>query len=65
MTGQLNHVTNNSRPSNALNDNDEPGLQQVLVEQAHQYWLNQKRLLKLKQAKLKYKSKFRRISVSY
>ena len=64
MTGQLNSVTNNSRPSNALSYDDEPDLQQILVEEACQCWLNQKRLLKLKQPKLKYKPKFTRISVA-
>ena len=42
MIGQLNQVTNNSRPSNELSDDDEPDLQQVLIEEAHQHWLNQK-----------------------
>ena len=64
MTGQLNQLTNNLRPSNEISDDDEPGLQQVLIEKAHQRWLNQKRLLKLKQAKLRYKPKLRKISVS-
>ena len=64
MTGQLNQVTNNSRPRNVLSDDDEPDLQQILVEEACQRWLNQKRLLKLKQVKLKYKPKIRNISVS-
>ena len=36
MTGQLNQVTKNSRPSNELSDDDEPDLQQVLIEEAHQ-----------------------------
>ena len=49
MTGQLNQVTNNSRPSN---------------EEACQRRLNRKRLIKLKQTKLKYEPKFRKISVS-
>ena len=57
-------MTNNSRPSKALSDDDEPDLQQILVEEAYQHQLNQKRLLKLKQAKLKYKPKFRKFSVS-
>ena len=52
MTGQLNQLTNNSRPSNELSDDDEPDLQQILIEEARQRWLNQKSLLKLKQAKL-------------
>ena len=64
MAGQLNQVTNNSRPSNALSDDDEPDLQQILIEEAYQRRLNRKRLLKLKQTKLKYKPKFRKISVS-
>ena len=64
MTCQLNQVSNNSRSSNALSDDDEPDLQQTLIEEAHQRWLNQKRLLKLKQAKLRYKPKLRKISVS-
>ena len=64
MTGQLNQVTNNSRKSNELSDDDEPDLQQVLIEEACQRRLNQKSLLKMKQAKLKYKPKFRKISVS-
>ena len=37
MTGQLNQVINNSRPSNALRDDNEPDLQQVLVEEACQH----------------------------
>ena len=41
MTGQLNRVTNNSRPSNALSDDDELDLQQFLIGEAHQRWLNQ------------------------
>ena len=45
MTVQLNQVTNNSGPSNELSNDDEPDLQQILVEEAHQYRLNQKRLL--------------------
>ena len=64
MTGQFNQVTNNSRQSNELSDDDEPDLQQVLIEEACQRRLNQKSLLKMKQAKLKYKPKFRKISVS-
>ena len=64
MTGQLNQVTNNLRPSNELSDNDEPDLRLILIEEAHQRQLNQKRLLKLKQAKLKYKPKFSKISIS-
>ena len=64
MTGQLNQVTNNSRPSNELSDDDEPDLQQVLIEKACQHRLNKKKRLKLKQAKLKCKPKFRKISVS-
>ena len=64
MTGQLNQVTNNSRPRNKLSDDDEPDLRQVLIEEALQRWLNRKSLLKLKQAKLKYIPKFRKISVS-
>ena len=64
MTGQLNQVTNNSRQSNELSDEDEPDLQQVLIEEARQRRLNRKSLLKLKQAKLKNKPKFRKISVS-
>ena len=64
MTCQLNQVTNNSRLSNELSDDDETDLQQIHIEEAHQSQLNQKRLLKLKQAKLKYKPKFRKISVS-
>ena len=36
MTGQLNEVTNNSRPNNELSDDDEPDLQQILVEEARQ-----------------------------
>ena len=63
-TGQLNQVTSNSRPSNELSDDYEPDLQQILVEEACKHWLNQKRLLKLKQTKLKYKPKFRKISIS-
>ena len=64
MTGQLNQVTNNSRQSNELSDDDEPDLQQILIEEARQRQLNQKRLLKLKQTKLKNKPKFRKILVS-
>ena len=64
MTGQLNQVTNNSRKSNGLSDDDEPDLQQVLIEDARQRRVKQKSLLKLKQTKLKNKPKFRKISVS-
>ena len=46
-----------------MSGDDEPDLQQILIEEACQRWLKQKRLLKLKQAKLKYKLKFRKISV--
>ena len=35
-TGQLNQVSNNSRQSNELNDDDEPDLQQILIEEALQ-----------------------------
>ena len=49
MTRQLNQVSNNSRQSSELSDYDEPDLQQILIEEAHQCHLNQKRLLKLKQ----------------
>ena len=38
-----------------VSDVDNPDLQQVFIEEAHQCRLNQKRLLKLKQANLKYK----------
>ena len=58
MTGQLNHLTNNSRTSNELSDDDEPDLQKVLSEEARQRQLNQKSLIKLKQAKLKHKENF-------
>ena len=64
MTGQLNQVTNNPRQSNELSDDDEPDLQQVHIEEARQSQLNRKSLLKLKQAKLKNKPEFRKISVS-
>ena len=64
MAGQLHQVSNNSRPSNELSDDDEPHLQQVLVDEARQRQLNQKRLLQLKQTRLIYKPKFRKISVS-
>ena len=64
MSGQLNQVSNNSRQRNELSDNDEPDLQQLLIEEACQRLLNQKRLLNVKQAKLKYKSKLRKIAVS-
>ena len=40
MTGQLNQVTNNSRLSNALSDDDEPDLQQILIEEDCQHQLN-------------------------
>ena len=45
MTGQLNQVSNNLRPSNEVSVDDEPDLQQILVEEACQRWLNQKMLL--------------------
>ena len=64
MTGQLNLVTNNSRQSNELSDDDEPDLQQILIEEGYQCQLNQKRLLKLKQTKLNYNPKLRKVSVS-
>ena len=48
MTDQLNLEKNNTRPSNELDDDDEPDLQQILVEEARQRWLNRKSLLKLK-----------------
>ena len=34
--GQLNQLTNNLRPSNEISDDDEPGLQQVLIKEARQ-----------------------------
>ena len=40
MTGHLDQVTNNSRKSNELSDNNEPDLQQTLIEEAHQHRLN-------------------------
>ena len=41
MTGQLNQVSNNSRQSNELvSDDDEPDLQQLLIEESHQCRLN-------------------------
>ena len=64
MTGQLNQVLNNSRQSNELSDDDEPYLQQIFIEEACQHLLNKKMLLKLKQAKLKYKPEFRTKLVS-
>ena len=33
MTGQLNQVSNNSRQSNVLSDDDEPDIQQILIEE--------------------------------
>ena len=51
-------------PSNALSDDDEPDLQQVLIEKARQRRFTRKSLLKLKQTKLKYKPKFRKILVA-
>ena len=59
MTGQLNQVSSIARESNKLSDDDEPDLQQILIEEARQRRLNKKRLLKLKQAKLRYKQKLR------
>ena len=64
MTGQLNQVSNNSMQSNELSDDGEPDSQQILIEEACQRWLNQKRLHKLKQAKLRCKPKFGKIAVS-
>ena len=64
MTGQLNQVTNSARQINELSDDDEPDLQQILIEEARQRRLNRKSILKMKQAKLKNKRKFRKISVS-
>ena len=64
MTGQLNQVTNSARQINELSDDDEPDLQQILIEEARQRRLNRKRLLKLKQAKSRRKPKFRKTSVS-
>ena len=63
MTGQLNQVTNSARQINELSDDDEPDLQQILIEEARQCRLNLMRVIKLKQAKLKYKPKFWKISV--
>ena len=40
MTGQLNQVSNDSRPSNELSDDDKPDLQQILIEEACQCQLN-------------------------
>ena len=39
MTGQ-NQVSNNSKQNNELSDDDEPDLPQILIEEAHQRWLN-------------------------
>ena len=47
MTGQLHQITNNSRPSNAFSDDDEPDLQQILVEEAFQCWSNPKKASKI------------------
>ena len=50
MIGQLNQVTNNSRPSNKFSDDDASDLQKDPIKEACQHRLNQKSLLKLKQA---------------
>ena len=63
-TGQLNQVSNTSKQSNELSDDDEPDLRQILVEEARQRMFNLKMHLKLKQTKLRYKPKFRKILVS-
>ena len=41
MTGQLHQVTNNTRQSNKLSDDNEPDLQQILIKEARQRRLNQ------------------------
>ena len=40
MTGHLDQVSNNSKLSNELNGDDEPDLQQILIEEARQCRLN-------------------------
>ena len=37
MTGQLNQVSNNSRQSSEFSYDDEPDLQQILIEETHQH----------------------------
>ena len=63
MTGQLDQLSKNLRPNNELSDYDEPDLQPIFIVEVCQHWLNQMRLIKLKQAKIKYKPKIRIISV--
>ena len=59
INGQLDQVSNNSRPSNDISDDNELDLQQILIEEARQRRLNRKSILKMKQAKLKNNLKFR------
>ena len=39
-TCQLNQASHDSRPSNKLSDDEEPDLQQILIEKVHQCRLN-------------------------
>ena len=52
INGQLDQVSNNSRPSNDISDDNELDLQQILIEEACQCWLNQIRLIKLKKSQI-------------
>ena len=38
MTGQLNQASNNTRPSNKLRDDNEPNVQQILIEENFSFY---------------------------
>ena len=62
MSGELKYHSSNYE--NNLSNDNEQGLQQILIEESQQRYLNCMRLLKLKQAKLQNKHRTKKISVA-
>ena len=63
MSGQLDNPSS-SVNSHSSDDNDEPDLQQTLIEESRQRRLNRIRLMRFKQAQQRYKRKPKKVSVT-
>ena len=63
MSGQLDNPSS-SVNSHSSDDNDEPDLQQTLIEESRQRRLNRIRLMRFKKAQQRYKRKPKKVSVT-
>ena len=64
MSGQLDNPSSNV-DNYLIDDNDEPDLQQTLIEESRQSYLNRISLMPLKQAQQRYKRKTKNICNSF